>query len=456
MNKKRNIIVAIILVILIGITWAIVYYTRSKDDAVSVKTEIIGKGNIKSYLNTTGVIKAKSIRDYYGSQLKVTGINFKVGDKVKKGDVLISYDNSDLQNAVKQAQIQYNNTVLQREDLLSQSKKVKGTIKNLDNEIKDIKNKIQQLKNSTSSSISTIEGIKSTISGWKGKFSKEEISEANILDASEKNLKLAQTENSSNTELIKQLSTALISLESQRNSIQPISEEKIKQMDNAVSLAKLALDSANSKLNTLAGNITADFDGTVTSINANIGAVSNPTSAAITIEDLSNLKVVVSLGKSDASKVKLEQVATIRSNGKEYKGKVSFISPSGKKGVSGLGAISAAPSSDVTMDAEIELLNSDENLKVEFDVDVDILTAEKTGVIVVPTEAIKAEKGGKYVIYTVSNDKKVSEHQVEVGIQSDINAEIVSGIKTGDRVILNPSAMVKQGVTVKTNAGGSS
>ncbi|GFZ31905.1 hypothetical protein CSC2_24310 [Clostridium zeae] len=456
MNKRKNIITLIGVIILIGTAFSFFQFKKNKSNNISVKTIIVTKEDIKSYLNTTGVVKAKNIKDYYGSQLKVTGINFKIGDKVKKGDILMSFDTSDMQNAAKQAKLQYDSAVLQRQDLLNQNAKISGKINDLDSEIVAVKSKIEQLKldkNTVNSYgfINTVSALKDKITNKEKKYSKEA---TNILDSNGQPSEMAQTDGSSSVDGLQQLSKALTTLETQKNSIQPISEEKLKQMDNTVALAKIAFESANSRLRYMPENLIADFDGTVTALNATIGSIVNPASAALTIEDLENLKVIVSLGKSDIDKVKMGQTATIRSNGKEYDGKISFISPSGKKGVTGIGMMAATTNSDVTMDTEIELDKSDESLKAEFGVDVDVLLAERNSVITVPMEAIKAVKGGRYVVYTVDANRKVSEREVKLGIQSEINSEILSGINIGERIILNPSTTIRDGITVKFSGKG--
>ncbi|GKU25718.1 efflux RND transporter periplasmic adaptor subunit [Clostridium folliculivorans] len=457
MNKRKKIITLIGVITLICTAFGFLQFRKNKSNNISVKTILVTKENIKSYLNTTGVVKAKNVKDYYGSQLKVTNINFKIGDKVKKGDILMSFDISDMQNAAKQAKIQYDSAILQRQDLLNQNVKINSKITDLDREIADVKIKIEQFKldrNTVTNNygfINSVSALKDKITNKERKYSKEA---ANTLDNNEQDATIAQADSSASIGVLQQLSKTLTTLETQKNNIQPISEEKLKQMDNTVSLAKIAFESANSRLRYMPESLTADFGGTVTSLNAAIGSIASPTLVAVTIEDLENLKVIVSLGKSDIDKVKVNQNATIKSNGKEYNGKISFISPSGKKGVSGIGMIATTASNDVTMDAEIELSKSDENLKTEFDVDVDILLAERNSVVTVPMEAIKAVKGGRYVVYVVDANRRVSEREVQVGIKSEINAEIVKGINIGERIILNPSTMIRDGITVRLNGKG--
>lgn len=381
--KKKVTITAIILLALIAIIFFAKYAGKNNSGkSVGVKTTVVSKGEIKAYLTTTGVIKSKNTKDYFGPQLKVSKVNVKVGDTVKKGDVLVSYEVEDLKNSIKQAEIQYNNAVLQQKDLLNQKNSIEDKKKSLDKQISELEQ------------LNTPESIK-----------------------------------------------ALQDLKNARNSIQDISEEKLKQMDNSVDLAKMSLDAAKSKLNSANANLTADFDGVVTAVNVTEGAIGNMAQPAVTLQDLNNLKAVISLGKFDASKIALDQEAVIKANGETIKGKVNYIDPVAKKAVGPTG-------SDVTLTADIDLLETPKTIKVEFDADVDVLLASKENVIKVPAETIITDKNGRNYIYVVEGDK-AKEKEVKLGIQSDIEAEVLEGLNEGDKIIINPSASIKDGATVK-------
>ena len=63
-------------------------------------------------------------------------------------------------------------------------------------------------------------------------------------------------------------------------------------------------------------------------------------------------------------------------------------------------------------------------------------------------EALKVEKGGKNFIYVVE-ETIVRERNVSVGTQSDTEVQVTKGVKTGEKVILNPSTSIKEGTKVK-------
>ena len=63
-----------------------------------------------------------------------------------------------------------------------------------------------------------------------------------------------------------------------------------------------------------------------------------------------------------------------------------------------------------------------------------IQTGESKDVLVVPTSAVKEEKGKKYVQAMVNG--KSQNITVETGLSDDDNVEIISGLNAGDQVIL--------------------
>lgn len=380
MKKKTIIYILILIVIVSGVFW--MRNNRKNKGIITVKTAAAEVGEIKSYLSTSGIVKSKNYKEYYGTQGKIKTLNVKVGDKVNKGDTLLTYETQDLSLTVKQAEIQYENAVLQRNDLYNQNKTIKDKIAELDKEI-------AQLDKST-----------------------------NQLDK-----------------------TKLEALKQQRNALSPISQEKLKQTDNAVNLAKISLDTARKNLQENKATIVAENAGVVTAVNGVVGASTNGMQPVIVVQDTENLKVQVSLGKYDAKKVKLGQEVNILDGDNRYKGKVSFIDPAATKTQSMSG-------NETTLGAEIDVLDKSQGLKIDFDVDVEILTGQVANVLKVPIESIKSEKGNKNLIYVLQGDS-AKEKQVKTGIQSDTEIEIKEGINKGDKVILNPSASITDGIVVK-------
>ena len=69
-----------------------------------------------------------------------------------------------------------------------------------------------------------------------------------------------------------------------------------------------------------------------------------------------------------------------------------------------------------------------------------------------PTSALFRDEQG-WAAFVLENGKAVR-RRVEVGPQSDRAAAVLSGLKEGEKVIIHPSADVKDGVEVKEREKG--
>lgn len=418
---KKKIIIWVIIIAVIGGLLSLKIFTKDKGNFVTVKTGAVEQGEIKSYLSTTAVIKSKNSKDYYPIQGKVKKVNVKLGDTVKKGQVLIEYEVQDLNAAVKQAQIQYDNALLSKKMLTNNNNDIKSKIADLDKQISDLDSKISELD--------------------------KRIKDIQANGSPEDKALLLDTKNPLNPIVMKQTAeTSKAQLKGTKDSLKPISKEQFKQADNAVELAKIALDSAKQNLSKMQDKITADIDGVVTALNVTEGSATMAgAQPAVTVQDVENLKAALSVGKYDADKIKAGQEAVIKSGDKEYKGKVSFVDPAAKKTVSPTGT-------ETALGVEIDILDKAPDLKIDFDADIDILLGQVDNVLKVPAESIRTTKEEKTFIYVVEGDKAV-EKEVKLGLQSDMEAQVAEGVKKGDKVILNPSENIKSGTFVKEASG---
>lgn len=381
MKKKRRIITIIIIVAVIAITIVFVN-SQSKEKPFIVKTSVVTKGDVYTVLSTNALIQSKETKEYMGkAQYTVESVNFEVGEKVNAGDVLLTYDTKDYENAVLHAQIQYDNALLNKAELLEQKKDIEDEIKRLDEEI----------------------------------F---------ILDGS------------NNPEDIAELQVLIQA----RKSIQEISKEKIILMDNSIALAKLQLDSSIDTLNEAQKGIIAEFDGVVTHVNATEALPLSMAQPAFIVQQLNNLKGVINLGKYDAAKIQIGQKVTLKYGANAYEGKVSFIEPVATKDIT-------TGSADATILAEIDILNPDEYLKINFDVNADILVGSAKQVLKLPTECLRYGKDGEISVFVIKDGFAVLT-PIDVGIQSDIAVEVIKGLSEGNAVISTPSEDITDGVAV--------
>jgi HlyD family secretion protein len=409
LNMNKKIIAVTVSMAIIGGLVGLSIVTKNKNKYKSVKTAVVTKGDIKTYLSTTALIKSQDVKEYYGPQAKVIKVNVKVGDNVKKGDTLVTYDVQDLNTSVKQAEIQYNNAILQKQDLVNQNNDINNSIQEKNNKIADLDKQIKQIYN-----------------------------QIEVLNKNNNSSALLEmyTLNKQKDALVQQKS----SLIQQRDALKPITTEKMKQADNTIENAQLSLNTAKQNLEKSISSIVADRDGVVTAINVIEGAMGTLQQPAVIIQNIEDLKATLSVSRYDANKIKLDQSALIRDGSNEYNGKVAYIAP--------LADLSKNPTStEATLSVDVNITDKNPQLKIGFEADVDILLEEATNVIKVPVESIKTDKNGKSVVYIVEDNKAV-EREVKKGVQSETDVEI-EGVEPGDKVILNPTDIIQSGTLVK-------
>lgn len=214
-------------------------------------------------------------------------------------------------------------------------------------------------------------------------------------------------------------------------------DDQIRLQENQVELARLNLESVKNAVNKQQKYIKADFDGMVTAVNVTEGGYSTVQLPAVTIEDNSNLRVNININQYDVSRISKGQTAVIRFVAKEFKGRVDAVNPVASK-------VMSATGTDTVIKAMVDVLENDGTLKPGFDVDIDIRVGEKNDTLKIPSEAIVTDKEGRERVYIVENGV-VRIRNIDTGLSSDIEEEVLSGLNPGEKVILNPSSTLKDG-----------
>lgn len=161
--------------------------------------------------------------------------------------------------------------------------------------------------------------------------------------------------------------------------------------------------------------ITATQAGTITALNATVGATANNSIIAV-IQDTDDLKVSVTIDEDDIKKVAVGQRAVIFSDATgetEIAGEVSQLSltsESAQGGASGFGA-------------EITVQGLDSGLLVGLSAKVEIVFSEKTDVFTVPYDAVSQDENGNDVIY-VRKGIDFEPVVITLGVENDYYVEI--------------------------------
>jgi HlyD family secretion protein len=110
-----------------------------------------------------------------------------------------------------------------------------------------------------------------------------------------------------------------------------VTEREVEAARAQMAASKAALEQARIQFDR--AQLRAPFPGIVTSKNIEPGEAATPTRQAITLSDLSSVKIKIYVGETEIGKVKPGQKAEVKVDslpGKTFEGTVSFISPEGE------------------------------------------------------------------------------------------------------------------------------
>lgn len=416
--KRKNVMIisGIVLFLLVIITLNIV---KSKSGSTVVKAVKLKKGMLIQEISLNGDVEEGLKRELYiDTPIKIKKVLVKEGDFVKKGQKLFEVDIEEIANQVDQALANYNLQNYRYEETKSSlNLKVSQVISNFkqaEQELEDAKSNLENLKSLYDAGAISLLELKNAEKRYENAQSQYKIAEEEYYNYVDSTGKLS----SSNYEL-------------------QMAKEQL-------NLAYLQYQEAKKKLDDIKYASESPIDGVVAVLNVSEGAPINPSVPVAVIIDPSSLIVKANISQYDYNKIKLGQEVEISTDMdySKYKGRVSFLSPTAKTSGGSL-------SGEKTFELNVEILDRPTGLVPGFTVTVKIISDKKENAVYLPIEAIQEDKDGNKWVYKIERDNTIKKIAIKTGIISDLNVEIVDGLKEGDVVVYNPSPTLKDGIKVK-------
>ncbi len=436
--------------------------------------------NISSTVSTSGLVSSGDVTSYTSPvSASVSEVNVKIGQTVKKGDTIITFDTSDLEDQYTQASLSAKSTSLSNQSTIDNSNKTssdidkaKTNVTNLKSQIATLEQEITTLQGSYADDgtedlyislsekratlatvLSEIQTIIETNPEGTNISSNPtytaKIAERDALTAEITNLEniIAATP-SANAQIdaaISQKYTELAELKAQLSTQESIVENaeaglltstQREQLNVTNQLSSLQVEAAATSLEEGKAGIVADKNGIITSLDVMKGSTTAPGMQVYTIADTNSIKVSVSLSKRDLESVALGQTATVTILNKEYEGEVTYISK----------VASTSANGATTIEAEISITNPDDSIIIGLDAKVVINTASLENVLTVPNMSVNADTEGVFVY--IVKDNLIAKQYVTIGISDMDNTEITDGLTFDDMVITSVSATTIEGMPV--------
>ena len=443
MNKKSAIRWGIIALVVIALAVLAYKFFKPKEVTPNYITAVVEIGDIENNVMASGKVKALNTVDV-GAQVsgEVKRLYVEVGDEVAEGDLIAQID-----------QVTQNNMLSNQQASLEQSEAA--------------------IESARAEALSRQAGLKSAQAD---------------LTSRQSELRQAQTDFSRLKGLV-----AIDAISQQEYDTQAT---RVATASAAVDNARAAIDTARAAIDTASANINsqqaalrksqtnvntaredlsyttirAPMAGTIVSITTEQGTTVNANQTAptiVTLADLSTIRINAQISEADVINVKagLPVYFNIIGNpDQKYDATLKAIEPAPER-------ISDTSSTDAAIYyvGYIEVPNTERRFRIDMTAQVYIVINQAKNALLIPSAALQASGKGKNKKPTDNNkakndstnkvnksnaatatvrvlkaDGEVVEQTVTVGINNRVNAQILTGLKEGDEVILSEEDPTKK------------
>ena len=466
LSKRMKVGFALILLFIFGGIGYLAVRTQPEADSAeaALQTATIRRGDLTITASGTGVLEVSGEADLSFSQSgTVTSVLVKAGDKVQAGDLLAEIDNTDAQNEfdladqnymeltspnavasalgeLAQAQRTYDLALYKLEYLISPDvmyweQKIAETEQTLETAISQLnanpedKNVSKQIEDSQSyltfaNSMLNKAHIEYDNVYTFDHFVKRKDGKSYLAIPSELEIKQARVaidDAGRNLAEAKQVYAALTGGEIPEGTSIPALV--------AIEEAQRNLEKAQANLD--GTKIFAPTDGTIISVNIATGDEAG-TSTAIVMANLDKPYVDIYMDESDWDKAVVGNPVEVTFNSLPDSAFTGTINSVDRE------LYTSGGNTSVHTTALLDSTIDEINLPIGASASVEVTGTHAQNAILVPLEALQESDAGGYIVYVETADG-VAPRSVTIGIQTELYAEIKSGLDEGEVVVTNPT-----------------
>lgn len=254
----------------------------------------------------------------------------------------------------------------------------------------------------------------------------------------EAQLTLAQSQHRRQQNLLAEEATTLESLQN--------AEATLRSAHAQIDMLKAQIEQTESSLRADEANLNyarifAPMDGTVVTISARQGQTLNANQQApviLRIADLSTMTVQTQVSEADVSRLQVGMPAyftTLGSRERRWHGILDRIEPTPE-----------VQNNVVLYNALFDVDNANRELMTQMTAQVFFVVAEAKDALLVPMAALTmdrtrmTETPRRATVQVLGDDDRVQSREVEVGVSNRIQAQVLSGLAEGERLVLGQGA----------------
>ncbi len=216
----------------------------------------------------------------------------------------------------------------------------------------------------------------------------------------------------------------------------------VKTSEAQIAQSRIAADTA--RVNLGYTRIVAPMDGVVVAIVAQQGQTVNANQSAPTLIKLATLDTVTikaQISEADVVRVKAGQKVTFSILGspqQRYTTTLRTVEPAPESiATETTAANSSAANAAIYYNGLMDVPNAEGRLRIAMTAQVTIIQSEAKGVLLIPSAAIDGGRRGPASVRVLDDQGQPQKREVKVGLNNNVNAQILEGLAEGDKVVLS-------------------
>ncbi|MBR4707748.1 MAG: efflux RND transporter periplasmic adaptor subunit [Pseudobutyrivibrio sp.] len=435
---KKHIKLWIVLIIVIAIVLYARHSIKKAQEALEAAanepvTSTVSVMDLQKSVSVTGTLTANDLKTVTSSiggtgltGVKVSKVNYKEGDYVEAGAVVVEFDGDDYNRKIAELNAQYN-----IEDLKSAQ-----SISDLQKSIVDYQEKIVDAQKWLDDNKLYYDNLVDAQKQYKKypndpdtveRYQRETSYALNAYGLSIEGYEAKEKE-------IKSYKDAI---EAAQNNIQ------IAQLQQNYSQTYTQVDAKDDVYESMEKTqVSAPFSGYIITMNVEEGNNYQTGSTVFTIADTSGYVVEATVNEYDVASIKqgLPAVVKFEATGdEEFKGEVTYVSLASEATLSGTNAAASAMAATgatggttATYKVKIKLTDNDERLRVGMTAKASVVLDSVSNVFAAPYDCVQEKDDGTFFINEILEDGTKKEIPVKKGLESDYYVEITGeGLKDG-------------------------
>lgn len=220
-----------------------------------------------------------------------------------------------------------------------------------------------------------------------------------------------------------------------------VSRAQVRAIDAQIRQAEISVERAHVEL--ARTNIAAPMDGVVAAVVVREGQTVNAVQTAPTIVRIAKLDVMTvkaQISEADVIRVNPGQSAFFTILGdpdKRYYATLRAVDPAPENAGE---ALTGQPNAPVYYSALFDVPNPDGKLRPAMTAQVNVILEAAKGALAMPAAGLgDKQSDGRYKVKVLGADGKTADRLVRVGVISNTKAQVLEGLKAGEKVVVSDS-----------------